>query len=231
MPIFLNLFYSKTMILSRSIKTILTQCLFLAFLATCATAASPHIQSFMDLKFNEIDRQTSEFTCGVAAFTTILNYFYGVTTTEDEIVDEHLQAVIEERRGITLLDIKKLSENYGFRGIGYKIDYPVLLKFLKKTFVPIIVHTAFEGGKENEGHFSLVLGAHKDFLITKDTFFGNIVLTKEQFLSKWKGYIFLVLPQKDDFEKEKRSKQTLDKDLQKSIEYINRNLKNDFLHY
>lgn len=84
---------------------------------TTLTSASP--TSYHDLRYASVLEQTSEYTCGAAAVATLLTYFYGISTSESEILNlakESMQMRGEERsqgHGFTAYDLKKGLEAGG----------------------------------------------------------------------------------------------------------------------
>lgn len=181
------------------------------------------VTSYVEIQFDNVAKQSSEFTCGVAVLSTLFSYYYDTRITEKEMINAHLEKVIEEERGITLLDMKEIVESRGFQGYGYKANYSGLLDLLQDIPVPVIAHTQiYRKGTGKIGHFSLILGVYKDHIIVKDTTFGNIIYTPEQFLKKWTGYLFLVLPPGGDQSLTELSAQRLKEDLEESQQYIER---------
>lgn len=166
------------------------------FLLSCPQARA-EIRSYWELRFSNIDQQASEFSCGVAILATLFTYYYDIPVKEEDITDEFFKKMVEEKRGISFLDMKKFAKSKGFEAYGYKMNFAGLMEMLKTLTIPIIVHTrSVVQGKETL-HFSLLMGMVDDYFILNDTAFGNILISIDDFLSKWTGYALIISPVKD----------------------------------
>lgn len=166
------------------------------FLLSC-TQVIAKIHSYWELKFSNINQQASEFSCGVAVLATLFTYYYDVPVKEEDITDEFFKKMIEEKRGISFLDMKRWAQSKGFETYGYKMNFAGLMEMLKTVTTPIIVHTrSVVQGKESL-HFTLLIGIVDDYFILNDTSFGNILISIDDFLSKWTGYALIIIPVKD----------------------------------
>ena len=79
------------------------------------------IKSFVNLKYQHIDKQMAEFSCGIAVLATLLNYYYSTPTKEEDIAYSFFKKMIEKKRGISFLDMKKFALKKGFNAEGYKM--------------------------------------------------------------------------------------------------------------
>lgn len=179
---------SKKMVIS--IILFLCQICFLNFVS----AEDRKIKSYTELKYLNIDKQMAEFTCGVAVLTTLFNFYYGLPITEEKIIEEFLKKMMEEKKGITFLDMKKICANKGFETVGYKMNYAGLLKILKEMSLPLIVHLESDFTGKEVKHFTLLTGVVDDWLILNDTSIGKRVVSKDEFLPLWTGYVMVVNP-------------------------------------
>ncbi len=159
------------------------------------------IRSYWELKFLNIDQQTSEFSCGVAVLATLFTYYYDIPIKEKDITDEFFKKMIEEKRGISFLDMKKFAISKGFEAYGYKMNFDGLMKMLTTVDLPVIVHTMSVVKDKKLLHFTLLIGMIEDYLILNDTAFGHIVISIDDFLSKWSGYALIISPPKEESSK------------------------------
>lgn len=161
-------------------------------------AETKTIQSYYRLKFKEIERQKYEFSCGTAVLATLFTHYYNIPVKEEEIIDEFFKKMVEEKRGISFLDMKEFSKSKGFDAYGYKLNFSGLVEILSKFNLPIIVHIKMNiQGKEMK-HFSLLVGLIDDFVILKDTFWGTTFLSFNKFLSIWTGYVLVIIPPEEE---------------------------------
>jgi predicted double-glycine peptidase len=186
--------------MSSPARTRLSCCPWLALLsaattaAGCASPAQRPVRSYFALRFEQVDRQISEYTCGLAALTTALNRYYQVPVAQQSMAEAYLPEVAKAKRGLTFLDLKTIAADHGFEAFGYRLDTESLDAFLEKTPVPLIAHVETSSGIYSVGHFVLVLGRHRGFWIIGDPAFGTTYLTDHQFRSRWTGYVLVVLP-------------------------------------
>jgi predicted double-glycine peptidase len=158
------------------------------------SADSEKIKSFKEIKYLDINRQTAEFTCGIAVLSTLFNY-YGISTTEEEITNEFFKKMVEEKRGITFLDMKEYAISKGFEAYGYKMNYSGLIKIVGETSLPIIVHMKYNFPEKEVKHFGLIIcNIGDDWLVLDDTEVGRKIVSKDKFLSLWTGYAMIIKP-------------------------------------
>lgn len=165
-------------------------------LLSCPQARA-EIRSYWELRFSNIDQQASEFSCGVAVLATLFTYYYDIPVKEEDITDEFFKKMIEEKRGISFLDMKRFAKSKGFEASGYKMNFAGLMEMLKTLTIPIIVHTRSVVQGRESPHFTLLMGMVDDYFILNDTAFGNILISIDDFLSKWTGYALIISQVKD----------------------------------
>ncbi|MEK9150403.1 MAG: cysteine peptidase family C39 domain-containing protein, partial [Candidatus Desantisbacteria bacterium] len=105
--------------------------IFIIFLLLSFSQATARIRPYWELKFSDIDKQSAEFSCGVAVLATLFTYYYGIPIKEEGIMDEFFKKMMEEKRGISFLDMKRFALSKGFGAEGYKLNFAGLLELLK----------------------------------------------------------------------------------------------------
>jgi len=168
--------------------------IFTIFLLLLFSQAEGRIRPYWELRFSDIDKQSSEFSCGVAALATLFTYYYDIPIKEEEIIDEFFKKMMEEKRGISFLDMKAFALSKGFVAQGYKLNFTGLVEMMKKNNLPIIIHTKRVIQGKEELHFSLLIGMVDGYLVFKDTALGNMLISTDDFLSKWTGYALIIRP-------------------------------------
>jgi len=146
-------------------------------------------------KFHHISRQTYDYSCGSAALTTLLNGYLGRQFTEKQVMDGMLKFgeydKIVQRRGFSLLDMKRLVTALGHNANGFKGS----IEELKKAEHPAIVAIHYMNFK----HFVIVKKYQDGRFFVADPALGNISFTEAKFNEIWeqkdgKGNLFIVFP-------------------------------------
>jgi hypothetical protein len=150
---------------------------------------SMQIKSMRDMRYNNMVRQEKDFTCGAAALATILQYVYGRTITEQEIIRnmlENTDAKIAQERGFSLLDMKNYLERVGLRGRGYRIDSSSLVTIK----IPVI---ALQQTANGYAHFVVVKRVYGGIVYIADPALGHRQMPVDEFVTAWNGIVFAVL--------------------------------------
>lgn len=131
-----------------------------------------------------IIRQTSDVTCGPAAVASLLKFYFGVETTEDEIAK--LSGTYENKTS-SLLGLRNACRAKGFEAGGYRMSLPQMMREVEAGGAPVVVHF-----KEPSLHFALVVGRVGDFVIVSDPSQGNISMDVGDFKRRWSGAVLVV---------------------------------------
>ena len=148
------------------------------------------VKSFKDLKFTNVVRQTRDYSCGAASLATIMTYYIGRETSEEEVLNailsnaDTLKAERIREKGLSLLDLKTYSESLGYKVNGYKLpDYHDILK-LK---IPAIVLI----NRRGLSHFVVVKGCIGQDVYVADPARGNRKISLEEFGEIWEGILLV----------------------------------------
>lgn len=152
------------------------------------------IEPHSELKFRHIVRQAFDYSCGSAALVTLLNYHLGLGITEQQAMEGLLERgekeKIIERRGFSLLDMKRYVASLGVEGAGFRAEVKDLLTLEHPAIVPI----DYAGFK----HFVVLRGVRDDLVYLADPSAGNIVLSVHEFAALWdRNTLFLLYPPKN----------------------------------
>jgi predicted double-glycine peptidase len=150
-------------------------------------AVHPHVEQ----QFRNIVHQAYDYSCGSAALTTLLNGYLGRQFQEKQIMDGLLKYgeydKIVQRRGFSLLDMKRLVTALGHPSGGYKGTF----EDLKKLDHPAIVPIHYGGFK----HFVVVKKYRDGRVFVADPALGNISFPEERFKGIWENNVmFIVFP-------------------------------------
>jgi uncharacterized protein len=152
------------------------------------------MEPYSELKFRHIVHQAYDYSCGSAALVTILNYHLGLKVTEQQSMEGMMQFgekdKIIERRGFSLLDMKRYLASIGVDSAGFKADIPDLFTLDEPAIVPI----DYGGFK----HFVVLRGVRAGIVYLADPAAGNITFTVDEFGKLWdQNTLFIAYPPKD----------------------------------
>lgn len=158
------------------------------------------VQPLVVNQYRNVVHQAYDYSCGSAALTTLMNGYLGHKFDEKQILDGLLKFgeydKIVERRGFSLLDMKRLMTALGYSSGGFKGSF----EDLKKIEHPAIVPIHYGGFK----HF-VVLKKYKDGRVfVADPALGNISFPAERFKTIWENNVmFIVFPAKNTINENK----------------------------
>lgn len=162
--------------------------IWLGQLVNGAPIVSARPVSWKALKFEDLVRQQTDFSCGAAVMATIFNGAYGYQTTERQVLVNMLKVADPDtvrQKGFSLLDMKTYARSVGMNAEGYRIDYPALAKL----DIPVIVLIDVRGYK----HFVVVRKIFGDRIAIGDPALGNRTMTRAQFEQAWNNIAFVVI--------------------------------------
>lgn len=143
------------------------------------------VTSYRARRDASVVKQQRDYSCGAAAFATLLNFGFGDPIREDEILDsvfanadEKAQRIIENK-GLSLLDLKTLAEARGYRAHAFRIRADQLRQISRPVIVFIRPH-----GYE---HFAVLKGVRGDRVYLADPSQGNWRVPMFRFLDMWSG--------------------------------------------
>jgi len=142
-------------------------------------------------KFRNVVRQAYDYSCGSAALTTLLDFYLGRNFQERQVMEGLLRfgetERIIERRGFSLLDMKRLVTALGHPSGGFKAEAKDLLELDHPAIVPI----EYAGFK----HFVVLRTVYENRVYLADPALGNITFTLNRFLQVWdNNVLFIVFP-------------------------------------
>lgn len=146
------------------------------------------VKSWKELKFTNLVRQQTDFSCGAAVLATIFNYAYGKKTTERQVLVNMLKIAdpdIVREKGFSLLDMKNYALAVDMKADGYTVDFAAL----RELKVPAIALLNIKGYK----HFVVLRKVEGDYVHVGDPALGNRVMTRKNFEAAWNGVVFVIL--------------------------------------
>jgi len=157
---------------------------------TTTDELSRPFHSWQALRFTNIQRQRTDFTCGAAALSAIAVHYYGKPIKEVEFTTtirklyskDDWQKVTKE--GLSLLDMKHAAQAYGFDAEGLKLT----MDDLRALKGPVIIHL----DKGFIQHFSVFRGIEGDRAYLADPINGNSRVPLYRFEQEWTGYALAI---------------------------------------
>ncbi|EAT10837.1 C39 family peptidase [Bermanella marisrubri] len=149
------------------------------------------IEPLSEYRFNNVVRQAYDYSCGSAALTTLLDFYLGRNFQERQVMEGLLQfgdtEKIVERRGFSLLDMKRLVTALGHPSGGFRAEQEDLIKLDHPAIAPI----EYAGFK----HFVVIRGVKDGHVYVADPSVGNISFTLSRFMQVWdRNVLFIVFP-------------------------------------
>lgn len=149
------------------------------------------VHPLVEQQFKGISHQAYDYSCGSAALTTVLNGYLGHNFEERQIMEGLLKygeyEKIVQRRGFSLLDMKRLMSALGYQSGGFKGSFTDLQKLEQPAIVPI-----HYGGFK---HFVVVKKYKEGRVFVADPALGNISFPEERFKTIWENSVlFLIFP-------------------------------------
>ena len=128
--------------------------------------------------------QNGNKECGSASLLSIIRYYGG-----DIPISKLVEMTNTTKEGTNFLNIKNAALELGLIAKGYKIDD---FNILNEITCPYIVQLI----ENNYTHFVVVYKIKNNKLLIMDPSKGKIIISKEDFIKKWTGYIMTFNPYK-----------------------------------
>jgi predicted double-glycine peptidase len=137
----------------------------------------------------DVVRQAWDLSCGSAALSTLLTYYFNDPTSEAAVIVWLLRRTdpvkIQSRGGFSLLDLKRFAESRGYQADGYAgLSLNDLIE-LGPAIVPVHV--------KGYDHFVVVRGRVGDRIVYSDPAFGNLTREADRFGEIWPSGIGFVV--------------------------------------
>lgn len=146
-------------------------------------------EALKTIRGKNIVRQSLDYSCGPAGLATVLNYYLDDPISEKQIINQLLKTTdikkVIQRKGFSLLDLKRFAEARGYKATGYKLDVASLQELQKPVLVPIKF--------KNYRHFIVIKGIIEDRVFIADPTVGNTTMKVSTFKRIWQDGIALLI--------------------------------------
>ena len=141
------------------------------------------VASKESLRFQYTMEQGFDTSCGMSVVATALDRYWGVPTTEVDLIDSTLIVKLEDGDyTVSLSDMAKAFDSRGVAARAFKLDWEGLQNLVAKGYAPVVVHYA-----EPEKHFALLLGFKDGRAVTVDPARGLESLSRGAFEVRYSG--------------------------------------------
>ncbi|WP_374440422.1 C39 family peptidase [Pseudomonas panipatensis] len=152
---------------------------------------SVQLEPMSQVQFRNVIRQAYDYSCGSAALTTLLDYYLGRNLEERQVMEGLLKYgeadKIVQRRGFSLLDMKRYASALGYKSGGFRAEFADLDALQNPALVPI----HYAGFK----HFVVVRDVYNEHVFVADPALGNISFTRARFEEIWdQNVLFVIYP-------------------------------------
>jgi len=149
------------------------------------TTVTPH----EDMRFEHVFRQGFETSCGMAVTASLLNKYWGVDVTYQNVFLAMTADLPDDADAFrtNFADIGEYMRSHGIATQGFRMeDWDTLAETLAAGFSPMIIHY-----DEPDGHFALLLHVERDFAFVADPAFGLSLVDRATFLRRFSGNVLL----------------------------------------
>jgi uncharacterized protein len=156
-------------------------------------STAPVRHTFKELRDQNVVKQQLDYSCGAAALATLISGYFGESTSEKELLDllnvrlSNMSDKEKSRKklnGFSLLDLKHVALQKGFKADGFKLTFDQL----KKLAAPVIVFVRPMGYH----HFAVLRGISDDRVYLADPGRGNLRMSLARFEEEYGGVIFVL---------------------------------------
>lgn len=150
-----------------------------------STRIGTQVTSFRELRDRAVLKQQRDFSCGAAAFATLLNFGFGDPIREEDILEavfsraDEKQERLIRNKGLSLLDLKNQAEQRGYRANAFRIRADQLRQ-LKRPVIVFIRPYGYE-------HFAVLKGIRDGRAYLADPSQGNWRMPFYRFVDMWAG--------------------------------------------
>jgi uncharacterized protein len=146
--------------------------------------------SLKEIRDRYVVKQQFDYSCGAAALATLLTYYFGDPTSEQDVLkllmsqlpkDDQL---LKAQRGFSLLDLKHIAEAKGYRAAGFKLTIEQLMQLA----APVVVFVQPLGYP----HFAVLRGIDRGRVFLADPSRGRLRMSISRFLGEWNGIVFVL---------------------------------------
>lgn len=134
--------------------------------------SSSSYASYIESRFDGIEKQKYDSTCGVASLSSILKHNFSIEKNELELLN-----YFELKPEYSFLDLALVAEKFGINTIGVKVTSSQLNEIRSPTILYL--------KRFGKGHFVILKGIDDLWVQIEDPAWGNLNYTRNQFNRYW----------------------------------------------
>lgn len=149
-------------------------------------------RSWLELKRRNVAMQKYDYSCGAAALSTILQYYWEDPVTEKQILEVLFKMLTTEelqdrtKNGMAITDLRLIAVKMGYLASIGTLSFDKLTEAKVPVIVPIRIN--------DYDHFVVCRGVAGGHVYLADPLRGNVRATIAEFCDQWnKNAIFVVM--------------------------------------
>jgi ABC-type bacteriocin/lantibiotic exporter with double-glycine peptidase domain len=142
-----------------------------------------------DLRFTYVYKQGYDTSCGVAVTATLLNTYWNIPITEEDLYQSLILDQTDEDTvtyTVSLYTIAEYLKTWGIQSRPYKMDLETLDDSLKKGYAPVLIHY-----EKPVPHFALLVHMEAGYAFVADPARGFGLVDTQQFMKNYSGNTLL----------------------------------------
>jgi predicted double-glycine peptidase len=150
------------------------------------------VQTYVQLRFKGIERQTKDLSCGAAALATLLKGYFGIPVTETTVIAGMLANASPQdardiaQNGFSMLELKHYAESWGLTAGGFRANRAEELRKLRAPVIALINSRGYN-------HFVVIRRVRGDQVAIADPAYGNRVESLKAFGKRWDQVILVAV--------------------------------------
>jgi predicted double-glycine peptidase len=150
-----------------------------------------HVDSWWELRQRNVVMQKRDYSCGVAALATVIRYHWQGEVTESLLLREldamltAEEAVDRIKNGLTMTDLRRLSERLGYQASMVRVDF----NQLTQVRIPVVLALRIR----DYDHFAAFRGTANGYVYLADPARGNTRTPDWEFTGQWKDGAILAV--------------------------------------
>jgi len=181
-------------------NTMLMAAVTIILVSTAPTLASSPTP-YRPLRYTHVTGQTDWYTCGAAAVSTLLTYYYDDPATEQGVLEvafaETQASGKDPLEGLTALSLKRALQQRGYTVKAYRVNLEQLADYFRRGGLPVVAHVT-----KPQLHFLVISGIVPDprtqrpQVLLADPSWGRRIVPLEELVTfkGFSGVILLAVP-------------------------------------
>jgi len=157
--------------------------------------------AYRPLRYTHVTGQADWYTCGAAAVSTLLTYYYDDPATEQDVLEvafaETQASGKDPLEGLTALSLKRALQQRGYTVKAHRVNLEQLADYFRRGGLPVVAHVT-----KPQLHFLVISGIVPDprtqrpQVLLADPSWGRRIVPLEELVTfkGFSGVILLAVP-------------------------------------